>query len=289
MNKVAVMTDTIASIPKEIAEEYGIEVIPFRVVMDGKDYLETEISMEQIYARLNQRENLPTTSFPSPEEFLRAYQELSQRAETILHISLTSAFSAAYRAAIEAKEMAREKLPETKIEVLDSRTVTAGELLIVLEAARAATQGKNLEEVIKTANNIIPQMNLLSIRDTLFYVDRLGRICEAKPWAEAELTSNFRALTEADSSTGGVTKPVARAKTKTQIMKRMVDIAKERIGDRRLHAAIVHANVRDEALELKRKVLSQFECTEFYIADASAMTAIHNGQGLIEFGFYGSD
>jgi len=111
MSKVAVMTDTIASVPHEIAKEYGIKVIPFHVVMDGKSYLETKIDMDQLYARLKERENLPTTSAPSPGEFLKAYQELSRRAEAILHISMTSSFTMAYEAAIEAKEIARERLP----------------------------------------------------------------------------------------------------------------------------------------------------------------------------------
>ena len=62
-------------------------------------------------------------------------------------------------------------------------------------------------------------MNQLSTRDTLFYLDRLGRISEAKSWTEAESKNSFRAIVEIDASTEGVTKPVARAKTKTQIMK----------------------------------------------------------------------
>lgn len=77
MNKVAIMTDTIASIPQEIAKGYGIKIIPFHVVMDGKSYIEPAVDMDELYARLNQRENLPTSSTPSVGEFLEAYQELS--------------------------------------------------------------------------------------------------------------------------------------------------------------------------------------------------------------------
>lgn len=69
---------------------------------------------------------------------MQAYQEMSHRAEAIIFISLTSAYSATYGAAIQAREMAHEKLPKTVIEVLDSRTVAAAQLLIVLQTARAA-------------------------------------------------------------------------------------------------------------------------------------------------------
>ncbi len=161
--------------------------------------------------------------------------------------------------------------------------------MIILEAARAARQGKNFNEIIQIVNNMIPRINQLSTRDTLFYLDRLGRIFEAKSWAEAESKTGFRAIVEIDASTGGITKPVARAKTKKQIMEKMVDIAKERIGNKKVHAAIVHTNVPEEAEQLKEILLSQCHCDGLYINEAAPATAFHNGEGLISFGFYGSN
>lgn len=77
MNKVAIMTDSVASVPHEIAKKYSIKIIPFHVIIDGKSYIETEIDKDQFYARLRQKENLPTTSAPSVGEFLEAYQGLN--------------------------------------------------------------------------------------------------------------------------------------------------------------------------------------------------------------------
>lgn len=287
MNKVAIMADSIASIPQEIAKEYGIKVIPFHTIIDGKDYLDPQVDMKQLYIRLKEKENLPTTSAFSIGECLQAYQELSQETEAIICISLTSAFTMGYKAAIQAREIAQEKLPKTTIEVIDSRTTSGGEQLIILEAAKAAAQGKNLREVIEVIDNLIPRLNLLSTRDTLFYLDKGGLIFEARTWAEAESASSFRTIVEIDASSGGVTKPLARAKTKAQIMEKIIEITKERAGGKRLHAAIVHTNVLDQAEQLKEKVLSQFHCDEFYISEGSGATAVKNGQGLIDFGFYG--
>ena len=64
-------------------------------------------------------------------------------------------------------------------------------------------------------------------------MDKGGRIFEAKSWAEAESVASFKAIVEIDASSGGVTKPVARAKTKTQVLGRMIDIVKERTGDKK--------------------------------------------------------
>jgi fatty acid-binding protein DegV len=101
--------------------------------------------------------------------------------------------------------------------------------------------------------------------------------------------SSFRALVEIDASTGGITKPIARAKTRTQIMEKMVDIAKERGGGKKFHAAIAHANALEQAEQLKQMVLTQLQCDEFYVVSAPPVVAVMNGEGLIDFGFYSSD
>ena len=289
MNKVAIVTDSATPVPPELVQEYGIKIVPLHVIMDGKSYPDTEIDMGKLYARLEEKENLPTTSAVTTGQILQAYQEMSQRAEAIIFISLTSAYSATYGAAMDAKKMAREELPRTVIEVIDCRTVAAAQLLIVLQAAKAAAQGKSLQEVIDVAKDMILRVNDLSTRDTLFYIDKGGLVFEAQSWAEAESGSTFRAILKVDASTKGITKPIARAKTKTQIMNKMADIAKERMGGKKLHAAIVHTNVPEQAEQLRKAVLSRCQCDEFYVSEAMGATAVKNGRGLIHFGFYGDD
>jgi len=293
MRKVAITTNS-ASISVEEAAKHDVTIIPFHIIMDGRDYLDPEIDMEKLYTRLSEKKRLPTTSAPTVEEFLQAFTELSQNAEAILHISMTKAFTTAYKLALQAKEEAKEKLPKTTIEVIDSCTVAGGLALICLEAARAARQGKSLSEIIELVNHMIPRTTELSARDTLFYLDKIGRIFEAKSWAKAESKTRFRAIVEIDASTGGVTKPIARAKTRTQIMQRMVDIAKERTVDKTVHAAILHTKVPDQAEQLKKMLLSQLQgektiCEELYIGQGSAAVALANGKGLIDLSFSSVD
>jgi len=220
MNKVAVMTDSITCIPQGLAEEYSIGVIPFHAIIDGKGYLDIEVDMGELYVRLKDKGNLPTTSAPSIGEFLQVYQELSQRTEAILHISISLTFTMGYNAAIQAKEMAREKLPKTTIEVIDSRSSTVGTLFVALEAAMAAREGKCFDEVIEVASSRIPRTYLLSMPASLFHFDKGGIIQEVRSWVEAESVSTFRTILEVDASTGGVMKPVTRAKTESQILKK---------------------------------------------------------------------
>jgi DegV family protein with EDD domain len=290
MNKVAITTDS-TCVPLELARKSGITIIPYYLAIDGKGYSDLEAPREEIYNRLMGRENLPTSAIPSLGEFLQTWQKLSQGAEAILHIALTSSFSGAYNTAIQAKQMAHEKLPETDIEIIDSRSVGAGQLLITLEAAKAAAQGKNLRDVTEVAANMMPRVTLLTARDTLFYFDKAGLMHEApraRSWAEAETASSFRSILETDASTGGVPKPVARAKTKTQIMGKLVEIVEEKVGAKKLHAAIQHINVPEQAEQLRNMLMHQLQCEEIHVYEGSVVAAINNGLGLLELGFYGN-
>jgi len=283
VNKVAVITDTASNMSPEIARKFNINLIPFHIIMDGKDYLDTEVDMEDLYARVDKKENLPTmTPFPVGE-CLHVFQKVGQGSEVILYISASSGFTAAYTVAMQAKEIAQKELSKTTIEVVDSRTGGSGLALIALAAAKAAKQGKNIEEVVEQVNYLIQRITHLTAPDTLFYLDKGGRICQAKSWAEAQQVSSFRALLEIAE---GVIKPVARVKTKKQIMEKMVSVAKERAGNKKIYAAITHTRAPQQAEELKKMMLSQFQCEEFYVLEGLAPTAIHTGQGLIDLGFY---
>jgi len=284
MGKVAISADSV-SLTSEKAREYGFTLIPCPILMDGKQYLDTEIDMDKLYARLDTKENLPKTSTANAEEFLRYFAELGQEAEAILHICMSSVFSPQYNNALKAKELAGEKLPGKRIEVVDSGTIGIGVHFLAIEAAKAAAEGRNIDEVVQLVNGVIPRVTVLAARDTLFYYDKGGRVFEARTWAEAESATSFRSIVEVDASTGGTVKPVARAKTVAQIMDKLVEITKERANGNKLHAVIGHTRVPDRAEKLKEMLLSELKFDWLYIAEEGASVAVHNGKGLIDYAF----
>ena len=184
MKSVAVSCDGGTILPKT-AEKYGFAVIPCPIIMDDKQYLKPEVDMDRLYAALDNREKLPTTSIANPEEFAQHFTKLSQEAEAILHICQTPVFTALYKNALQAKEILSEKLP-TRIEVVNSLTAGIGCPVLAIEAVQAVAQGKSLDEIKDLIESLIRQLNFISNRDTLFYLDKGGRICEARDWAKAE-------------------------------------------------------------------------------------------------------
>lgn len=284
MKKVAIMTDTVSGILPKIAKEFDIKVVPLHIIMDGVSYLETEVDKARLYARLGQRENLPTTSSPTAGQYLEAYRELSQKAEAILHICYTSWIGMGYKEAMHAKKIATDKLPKTAIEVIDTRTVHGAQLLCVLEAARAGVEGKSLPELVDIANKLIPRLNLLYILDTVYYLGRGGRMGEADTWKESALAT--KSILELDASTKGVMAPLTRTRTKAKAMEKVLEIVKERNRGRKLHAVVSHDDVPEQAEELKQLLLSQVPVSELHITGVSLITVIHDGPGALRLGWF---
>jgi DegV family protein with EDD domain len=285
MEKVVVSSDSGTILP-EMAKKYGFSMIPVPIIMEGKTYLDTEIDMDELYARLDSRENLPRTSTANIAEFAQFFIDLAQDAEAIVHISMSSQFSGHHNVALQGKKSALETLSGKRIEIIDSLTMGTGVGLIAIQAARAAAQGKTLDKVLALVNNIIPQVNLFLARDTLFYQAEGGRIFEAKTWAEAESATSFRSITEVDSSTEGTLRPVARARTIAQVLEKLVEITKERGKQNKLVGLICHTRALDRAQKLKEILLTELDFEWLDIGEESASAAIHTGKGLIDYGFH---
>src|SRR4030065_278808 len=112
MRKVAVVADSVCCLPQEIVEKYDICVVPLQIVYEGKSYRDgVDITPNEVYKIMRKKENLPTTSTASAGDFLNAYRQMSQKAENILCITLTSLQSKTFEAASTAKAIAREGVP----------------------------------------------------------------------------------------------------------------------------------------------------------------------------------
>ena len=284
MSKTVISADSV-SLPLPKAREHGFTLIPCPIAMDRKQYLDTELDMESLYERLDTRQNLPKTSAVNVDRFLEHFLQTGTVADSILHIAMSSVFSPQYSHALKASELARDKLPDKRIEVIDSRTIGIGVHLIAIIAGEAARKGKKLDEIIDVINNTLPGLRELTARDTLFYYDKGGRIFEARSWAEAEVATSFRSIIEVDPRTEGAVKPVARARTIAQIISRLVEITRETCSGE-LKGAIGYTRGAVERAEMLRETLvNELQFGWLHIAEESASVAIHNGRGCISYAF----
>ncbi len=284
MRKVAVVADSVCCLPQEVVQKYDISIVPLEIIYEGKSYRDgIDITPNEVYKIMRRKENLPTTSTASVGDFLNAYRELSDKAENILCITLTSLQSKVYEAALAAREMAREEMPKTTVEVFDSRSVAGALGFIVREAAKVASEGAGMAEAIEKAQEMMGKVNFLAVLDTLYYLARLGRIGRAVAWAGSLL--DMKPILEHNPAIGE-TMPVARPRTKRKAVERMLKIMAERIGDSRVHVVVQHADEIEEAKKLAAEIESRFKCVEMSITEFAPVMGVHTGPGLLAIGFY---
>jgi len=284
MKKVAIVTDSTCCLPQELVEKHDICVVPLEIIYEGKSYRDgIDMTNNEVYKIMRKRESLPTTSTPSAGVFLDAYHQLSREAEGILCITLTSLQSMTFEAASTAREMAKEEIPGTVVETIDSRAVAGSLGFIVLEAARAASQGAELAQVAKTARNMMSRVNFLAQLDTLYYLARLGRVARAAAWAGSLL--NMKPVLE-HSPAVGETMPVARPRTRTKAIELMLKIMADRVGDSRVHVMVHHADEVEEGEKLMTEIESRFSCVEIHFTEFTPLMGVHTGPGLLAIAFY---
>jgi DegV family protein with EDD domain len=284
MRKVAVVADSTCCLPQEVVERYDICLVPLEIIHEGKSYRDgLDITPNQVYKIMRKKENLPTTSTASAGDFLNAYRQVSQKAESILCITLTSLQSKTFEAASAAREIARDELPNTAIEVFDSRSVAGALGFIVLEAARFASKGADLAEAIEITRNMMGKVNFLAMLDTLYYLARLGRIARAAAWAGNVL--DMKPVVEHSPAVGETT-PVARPRTRRRAIERMLQIMSDRTKGSAVHVMVQHADELEEAKKLAAEIESRFDCDEMYITEFAPVMGVHTGPGLLAISFY---
>ena len=265
-------------------KKYDITVIPLLIVHEGKSYRDgVDITASEVYKIMRMKKNLPTTSTPSAGDFLDTFRRLSQKAESILCITLTSLQSQTFATALTAKEMAKEVIPNTVIEVLDSRAAAGALGFIVRKAAHVISEGGDLAQAIEAARSMMYRVNLLAMLDTLFYLARTGRIARAAAWAGAVVS--LKPIV-GHSPEIGETVPVARPRSRARAIKRMLDIMAEKVGSSNVHVNVHHADEPEEGEKLKATIGSRFNCAELYLTEFTPLMGVHTGPGVLAISFY---
>jgi len=282
MQKVAVITDSISCLSLELAESYGIGIVPIRLLAQGKIYRDlVDMTPSQAYELFMQDPESFNTSPSSPGQFIEAYREASTRAEGVLCITLSSKLSTGYDMARVAKEQAETQLPGLSIEVMDSQSVTAAEGFIALAGARVAAEGKDLADVIRVAEEVRDKVTFVLLLDTIRYVYRTGRI----PKVAASIGSmlNIRPML---TSASGLVRLKGVARNREQGINRILQIMREKVGQRPAHIAVMHAYAPDEGEKIKERIASEFNCAELWLAELSPVMGYACGTGALGVAFY---
>ena len=282
MQQVSVVVDSVACLTKELVEQYGIGIVPISICFRDKVYRDwVDITPNEAYELFLQDPERFTTSPASPGHYLEAYHEASNQTKNILCVTLSSRLSTGYDMACVAKEQAKTELPQTSIEVLDSQNVTAAEGFVALAGARAAAEGKGLDEVVKAAEEIRNKVTFLILLDTIRHVYRTGRI----PKVAAQVGSVLK-IKPILTSSSGLVRFAGAVRSRERGINRILQMMRSKVGQSPVHVALMHAYALDEAQRLKERISSEFNCAELWITEFSPVMGYATGTGTLGFAYY---
>ena len=280
--KVAIVTDSIACLTRELIERYKIGIVPIRLLFQGKVYRDlVDITPTEAYKLFMQDPASFNTSPSAPGHFLEAYREASDRADSILCITLSSKLSTGYDMARMAKDQAQTEMPATRIEVLDSQTVTAAEGFVALQAAQAASEDKDLQEVTRLAAEMTSRANFFLLLDTIQYVYRTGRI----PKVAAQVGSML-SIKPILTSSSGLVRFAGAVRSTERGIERIIALMKSKIGEEPVHVAVMHAYALERAQVLMERIASEVNCAELWLTEFSPVMGYACGTGTVGFAYY---
>jgi DegV family protein with EDD domain len=283
MSMVGILTDTTASIPAALAKELRIEMIAY-YVHRGLDTLRDMIDVQpEPFARyLAQTDRLPTTSNPSIGDYLSGLQRLAERTKDIVALTMTSKGSGAYQACQAAVEVLRERMPEARVEVIDTLRVAMSQGWAAIEAARAAREGQPLSTVADRAREVAQKSTMLMTADSLKYLYMGGRIGRAQHFVGSLL--NIKPLIGMDD---GVIAGLGAARTRAKAYAKIVEMMCQQTGAQaRIKIAYTHVAADEQVRQLRELIEPQFECVETMTTWLSPALGVHSGPGTVGVHFY---
>ena len=281
MARVAVVTDSTAYLPAELAAREGTQVVPLYVVFGGdRTVAETEISdYPAFFEELRRVDSLPTTSQPSVGDFVSVFEPLLAQGQDVVSIHISGGLSGTPEAARQAAQaLERDGKGGERVGVIDSKSAAGGLGLVVLAAARAARAGAALEEVERLVDDARSELKMWFAIDTLEFLKRGGRIGAASAWIGSTLKVK-PILTVEDEMT-----PVERVRTNGRMFERMVDYARQRHQSGADGWAVQHISAADEAGRLVERCREIFECEPAIVSEIGPVLSAHTGPGLLGVG-----
>jgi DegV family protein with EDD domain len=272
MSKVAIVTDSTAYLPDDLIEQYQISVVP-QVLIWGEETMRDGIDIEatEFYTRLANTEVMPTTSQASVVDFKEIFDRLSDAGHEVLAVLVSEGLSGTVDSARQAKAMC----PASKIEFINSGTVSMELGFHVLAAARAAAAGASLKECKAKAEDASNHTGIVFAVDTLEFLHRGGRIGGATRFLGTALQMK-PILTLAN----GRIEPLERVRTKRKSHQRLVELIGEYSASyQKIQLAVIHAN----ALEDAQALLAAAQ----HFTGVSPIVGTHVGPGTVGLSYMG--
>lgn len=274
MGKVAIVTDSTAFLQPDVVKRYHISVAPQILIWGEETFLDgIDIQPTEFYQRLSKSKVIPTTAQATIASFQEIFTSLLNQDYDVMAILVSNELSGTIDSAIQAREL----VGNSKIEIIDSRTISMALGFQVIEAAKAAANGASIEECKSLVESALDNTGIIFAVDTLEYLHRGGRIGGGSRFLGTAL--NIKPILE---MANGRIEALERVRTRKKSWERMIEIVEERTAHKDpVHLAVLHADAKINAEQLVSLVSNRINSSETVISELSPIVGTHVGPGTI--------
>lgn len=281
--KVKILTDSACDLPKELVEEYSIDVLPIIVLKDEIEYKDrVDIDPMKVYEDMRQGEIYTTAQIP-PSFFNEKFQEYGKAGESVIYIGFSSGLSGTFNTALFVKEAILEEYPKLDLDIIDTEAASLGFGLIVLQAAKLAKAGKDKKEILESIEYYKENMEHIFTVDNIEYLFRGGRVSKTQALVGGLL--NIKPVLHVDE---GKLVPLEKIRGRKKAIKCMLEIMEERSKEIEIKDQVIgiaHGDDLEGAMKLKEQIEERFGVKDFIINTIGAAIGAHSGPGTLAIFF----
>jgi DegV family protein with EDD domain len=271
---VAVVTDTSADLPDAVLDRHHIALVPLQVLF-GDTVYQDRVGMrpEEFYRRLRVGKELPTTSQPTPADFVRVFRSALEEADAVVAVLLGSALSGTYQAAQAAIKAAGL----SRVTLVDSRAASFALGLLALRAAELAESGWGAQAIAAELLRVRAQSGLLLTVDTYENLIRSGRVSRGKAWLAGML--DVKPILTLDQA--GRVVPVDRVRGSEAVVSRMLALVERSLTPRpqAVRFGVTHVEAPELAERVRTALIAAYQPRDCFVSLATGVLGTHLGPG----------
>lgn len=271
---VAVVTDSSADLPDTVLDPHRISFVPLQVLWGDETFRDrVELRPDEFYRRLRTSKLLPTTSQPTPADFVRAFRDARAEAHEVIVVLLASALSGTFQSGAAARKASLLD----GIHLVDSRSASLGVGLLALLAAELAEGGWATDDIVSELERVRDRSGMFLTVDRYDHLIRSGRVSRGKAWLGGML--DVRPILSLDAA--GRVVPCDRVRGRENVLPRVLSLLDQRLSPRpqSVRFGVVHADAPEAAERVRLALIAAYGPRDCFVSLATGVLGTHVGPG----------
>lgn len=278
------VTDSMTDAGQNLRSEYDYDVIPIPIAVGNKTYMDgIDITPEMVMEFGQSGENFPKTSQISSVAYQNAFEKHLEKGDDVVYVGLSSGLSGTFQAANIAAQELREKYPDRKIILIDSKTASIAQAMLLQQGLKLAKLDKPIEEIEETLNFLRDHLNIYFVVGDLKWMGKGGRISKG-----AATLGNLLNIVPILYFNDGKIEVFDKVRGKRKATKKLEGILKNALAENENQTIAMLNSNNDDSLEKLLKVTTKFPHTHVMVPEKGAGSAltVHTGDDVYGIAFF---